>query len=117
MFGDYDVDGATSTAMLARFFAALGRPLPVYIPDRMTEGYGPNAAAMRKLAAAGATVVVTVDCGTTAHEALGAAADAGLDVIVVDHHVAEPHLPRALAWSIRTGSTRTARTAPCARPA
>ncbi len=97
VFGDYDVDGATATAILARFFAALGRPLPVYIPDRMTEGYGPNPAAMRKLAAAGATVVVTVDCGTAAHEALEAAADAGLDVIVIDHHVAESHLPRALA--------------------
>ncbi len=97
VFGDYDVDGATATAILARFFAALGRPLPVYIPDRMTEGYGPNPAAMRKLAAAGTTVVVTVDCGTAAHEALAAAEEAGLDVIVIDHHVAEAHLPPALA--------------------
>jgi single-stranded-DNA-specific exonuclease len=97
VFGDYDVDGATATAILARFFASLGRPLPVYIPDRMTEGYGPNPEAMRKLAAAGATVVVTVDCGTAAFEALEAAADAGLDVIVIDHHVAEARLPPALA--------------------
>ncbi len=97
VFGDYDVDGATATALLARFFAALGRPLPVYIPDRMTEGYGPNPQAMRKLAQAGARVVVTVDCGTAAFEALEAASDAGLDVIVVDHHVAEARLPVAHA--------------------
>ena len=93
VFGDYDVDGATSAALLQRFFRALGQDLRVYIPDRLTEGYGPNVAAMRCLAEEGVKVVVTVDCGTTAHEALGEAVGLGLDVLVVDHHVAEAALP------------------------
>lgn len=97
VFGDYDVDGATSAALLVRYFAALGRPTPVYIPDRLVEGYGPNIAALQKLKADGASVVITVDCGTTAFEPLAGAADAGIDVIVVDHHVAEPRLPAAAA--------------------
>lgn len=97
IFGDYDVDGATSTALLLRFFRAVGaRPL-FHIPDRITEGYGPNTGAMQRLQAAGAAVVITVDCGVTAHEPLAAARDLGLDVIVVDHHVAEPALPPAVA--------------------
>jgi single-stranded-DNA-specific exonuclease len=97
IFGDYDVDGATSSALLARFLAALGVPVRVYIPDRIVEGYGPNAPAMLRLAAENIALVITVDCGTTAFAPLEAAADAGLDVIVVDHHVAEPALPRAVA--------------------
>jgi single-stranded-DNA-specific exonuclease len=97
IFGDYDVDGATSAALLLRFFAAVGAAARVYVPDRLREGYGPNAAALLRLRQEGAAVVVTVDCGTTAHQALGAAAGAGLEVIVVDHHVAEPLLPPALA--------------------
>jgi single-stranded-DNA-specific exonuclease len=97
VFGDYDVDGATSSALLRRFFRACGVEPIVYIPDRLKEGYGPNGAAMRALAAQGARIVITVDCGVTAHEPLEVAADAGLDVIVVDHHVAEPKLPQALA--------------------
>ena len=97
VFGDYDVDGATSAALLKRFLAAAGVPLRVYIPDRLAEGYGPNAPALMRLRAEGVSLVVTVDCGTTAHEALAAAAEAGLDVIVVDHHVAEPRLPRTHA--------------------
>lgn len=97
VFGDYDVDGATSSALLARFFAAVGAGPRVYIPDRLREGYGPNATAMRTLAAEGAKVVITVDCGTLAHAALAVARDAGLDVIVVDHHIAEPTLPPAFA--------------------
>ncbi|MGE3935713.1 MAG: single-stranded-DNA-specific exonuclease RecJ [Rhodospirillaceae bacterium] len=97
VFGDYDVDGATSAALLVRFFAAIGRPLLVHIPDRMREGYGPNAPALLELRRRGATVAVTVDCGTLAYAPLAAAADAGLDVIVVDHHVAEPALPSAVA--------------------
>src|SRR5436305_3197748 len=97
VFGDYDVDGATSAALLLRFFAAVGARASVYVPDRMREGYGPNAPALLRLKAEGAAVVVTVDCGATAHEPLAAAAEAGLDVIVVDHHVTEPLLPRALA--------------------
>ncbi|MBT5667179.1 MAG: single-stranded-DNA-specific exonuclease RecJ [Rhodospirillaceae bacterium] len=97
VFGDYDVDGATSSALLDRFFKAVGSDIAVYIPDRLKEGYGPNATALRKLAENGAKVVITVDCGITAFDALEAGAQAGLDVIVVDHHVAEPRLPRAHA--------------------
>ncbi|HEX3536646.1 MAG TPA: single-stranded-DNA-specific exonuclease RecJ [Stellaceae bacterium] len=97
VFGDYDVDGATSAALLLRFFTAVGARASVYVPDRLREGYGPNAPALLKLKRDGASVVVTVDCGTTAHEPLAAAAEAGLDVIVIDHHVAEPLLPKALA--------------------
>ena len=97
VFGDYDVDGATAAALLLRFFAAVGAHASVYVPDRMREGYGPNAPALLRLKAEGAAVVVTVDCGATAHEPLAAAAEAGLDIIVVDHHVTEPLLPPALA--------------------
>ncbi|MEE9139324.1 MAG: single-stranded-DNA-specific exonuclease RecJ [Alphaproteobacteria bacterium] len=98
VFGDYDVDGATSAALLQRFLTAVGAPARVYIPDRLREGYGPNAAALLALKAEGARVVVTVDCGTSAHGPLEEAAVAGLDVIVVDHHEAEARLPRA--WAV-----------------
>jgi len=97
VFGDYDVDGASAAALLVRFFAALGRSVPVYVPDRIAEGYGPNAAALLKLKASGCAVVVTVDCGTAAHAPLAAAREAGLDVIVIDHHVADAALPDAFA--------------------
>jgi len=97
VFGDYDVDGATASALLTRFFRAVGGRLRVYIPDRLEEGYGPNGAAMERLAGEGASLVVTVDCGTLAYEPLEAAARAGLEVVVVDHHKAETALPRALA--------------------
>ncbi len=92
-FGDYDVDGSVSAALLSDFFGALGRQIRLYIPDRMTEGYGPNIAAMQRLRAEGAAVVITVDCGASAHSALGAARDAGLDVIVLDHHAADRTVP------------------------
>ncbi len=97
VFGDYDVDGATSSALLKRFLAAAGVPLRIYIPDRLTEGYGPNAPAMLRLKAEGVRLVFTVDCGTSAHEALATAKEAGLDVVVLDHHAAEPRLPPAFA--------------------
>ena len=97
IFGDYDVDGATSSALLHRFITAARGKVRVYIPDRQREGYGPNTPALLRLKQEGAAVVVTVDCGITAHVPLAAAADAGLDVIVVDHHVAEPRLPLAVA--------------------
>ena len=97
VFGDYDVDGATSAALLARFFAAIGGRARIYVPDRLREGYGPNTPALLRLHAEGVRVVVTVDCGTNAHPPLAAAAAAGLEVIVVDHHVGEPLLPRAAA--------------------
>ena len=96
IFGDYDVDGATSSAVLFRYLTAAGGRVRIYIPDRQREGYGPNAPALLRLKAEGAGVVVTVDCGVTAHVPLAAAADAGLDVVVIDHHVAEPRLPIAV---------------------
>ena len=97
IFGDYDVDGATSTALMLRYLRAVGGRAGFHIPDRIDEGYGPNAAALERLAGQGASVIVTVDCGTAAFEPLEAARRAGVDVIVVDHHVAEPQLPPALA--------------------
>lgn len=97
VFGDYDVDGATSSALLMRFFGALGITVESYIPDRIKEGYGPNAEALLKLKEGGASVAITVDCGITAFDPLATAADAGLDVVVVDHHKAEERLPRAAA--------------------
>ncbi|NOZ42406.1 MAG: single-stranded-DNA-specific exonuclease RecJ, partial [Alphaproteobacteria bacterium] len=97
VFGDYDVDGATSAALLKRFFAALSQELTVYIPDRITEGYGPNTKALLELKNQGIDLVITVDCGTVAFEPLSAAKAAGLEVIVIDHHQAEPGLPEAVA--------------------
>ncbi len=94
IFGDYDVDGATSSALLVLLLRALGHDARVYIPDRMAEGYGPNAPAMERLAAEGATLIVTVDCGAQAFEAL---AVARCDVIVADHHQCATQLPRAVA--------------------
>ncbi len=97
VFADYDVDGATSAALLERFFRAAGAPLRVYVPDRLKEGYGPTAEALLRLHGEGVSTVITVDCGTTAFSALEAAAGAGLDVVVVDHHISEPRLPMAHA--------------------
>jgi len=97
VFGDYDVDGATSSALLLRFFRSVGGNIGVYIPDRRKEGYGPNVPALVKLKAEGAAVVVTVDCGITAFEPLAEAKRAGLDTIVIDHHMAEIALPEAIA--------------------
>lgn len=97
VFSDYDVDGATSAALLQRFFRAIGQDLTVYIPDRLSEGYGPNGPALQRLRDAGVSLVVTLDCGTTAFEALETAAAAGLEVLVVDHHAADSRLPRAQA--------------------
>ena len=97
IFGDYDVDGATSSALMRRFIEAVGGRTETYIPDRVREGYGPNAPALLELKRGGASVIVTVDCGSTAHAPLAVAQDAGLDVIVIDHHAAEAPLPRAAA--------------------
>ena len=97
VFGDYDVDGATSTALMVRYLRALGIEPQIHIPDRIAEGYGPNAQALEKLRAGGAGLVVTVDCGTTAFDALEGAAASGLDVVVIDHHTAEPRLPKVTA--------------------
>ncbi|MGT2515525.1 single-stranded-DNA-specific exonuclease RecJ [Sphingomonas panni] len=97
IFGDYDVDGATSAALLVRLLRDLGLTARPYIPDRQREGYGPNAPAMLRLASEGATLIVTVDCGAQAFEALAATRDAGVDVLVVDHHQCTTQLPPALA--------------------
>lgn len=97
IFGDYDVDGATSTALLYRYFKQVDLSVDFYIPDRLQEGYGPNIAALRKLHQNGTHLIITVDCGTTSHDPLDAAKTLGLDVIVVDHHIGEPKLPSALA--------------------
>jgi len=97
IFGDYDVDGATSAALLRRFLASVGGRVVVYVPDRMKEGYGPNAPALLRLRSEGVSVAVTTDCGITAHAPLAAAAAAGLDVVVIDHHIGEPEIPRAVA--------------------
>jgi single-stranded-DNA-specific exonuclease len=97
IFGDYDVDGATSSALLRNALTQMGAKARVYIPDRIKEGYGPNAPALLRLKDEGVGVVVTVDCGTTAFDALETATQAGLDMIVVDHHVGEAALPAALA--------------------
>ncbi len=97
VFGDYDVDGATSAALLYRYLSAVSKPPRLYIPDRITEGYGPNAPALLRLHQEGARLVVTVDCGATAYQPLAAAAAAGLDVIVLDHHATEAELPQATA--------------------
>ena len=97
VFADYDVDGASSAAQLVRWFRAMGRELPIYVPDRIIEGYGPSPAAFRRLKDQGAELVITVDCGAAAHDALVAARDMGLDVVVVDHHLMRGEPPPAAA--------------------
>jgi single-stranded-DNA-specific exonuclease len=97
VFGDYDVDGATSAALLVRLLRGLGREPRAYIPDRLMEGYGPSGEALVRLAGEGARLIVTVDCGAQAFEALAMAREAGVDVIVVDHHKCSSALPLALA--------------------
>ncbi len=97
VFGDYDVDGATSVAMLVRYLRLTGLSPLIHIPDRLFEGYGPNVEAIRQLAARGARLLVTVDCGTTSHEPLAEARGLGMDTIVIDHHQADAVLPPALA--------------------
>ena len=97
IFGDYDVDGASSAALLARFFRHQGRDAIVYIPDRLFEGYGPNVEALRTLAGQGARLVVTVDCGSTSFEALAEARTLGVDVVVIDHHELGAERPPAVA--------------------
>ncbi len=97
IFGDYDVDGATSAAVMIRVLRSLGLDPVAYIPDRLTEGYGPSGAALVRLATDGATLIVTVDCGAQAFEALEAARDHGVDILVVDHHKCASALPHAHA--------------------
>lgn len=97
IFGDYDVDGAASAALLARFCRPFGTATEIYIPDRIFEGYGPNRAAIDELIDKGAELIVTVDCGSTSHEALAAARARGVDVVVIDHHQMGSELPDCLA--------------------
>ncbi|MBZ7921548.1 single-stranded-DNA-specific exonuclease RecJ [Ensifer adhaerens] len=93
VFGDYDVDGAASSALMARFLRHFGIDAEIYIPDRIFEGYGPNPTAIEQLIDNGAALIVTVDCGSTSHEALGVAAQRGVDVVVIDHHQVGSALP------------------------
>jgi single-stranded-DNA-specific exonuclease len=97
VFGDYDVDGAASVALIERFLRAHGQPCVTYIPERLTEGYGPTPEALAGLAADGARLILTVDCGTTSATAIAAANAAGAEVIVIDHHQADEALPPAHA--------------------
>ncbi len=97
IFGDYDVDGACSAALLAGFLRACGTPCRIHIPDRIIEGYGPNADAIEALAREGAKLLVAVDCGTASHEPFEVAHGIGLDVVVLDHHQAPEALPRTEA--------------------
>jgi single-stranded-DNA-specific exonuclease len=97
IFGDYDVDGATSAALLARYLRQCGLDPVIHIPDRLFEGYGPNVEAVRSLAERGATFLVCVDCGTTSIEPLQEAKKLGVDVVVIDHHQADEELPPAVA--------------------
>ncbi len=97
IFGDYDVDGACSAALLAQFLDHAGTPRLIHIPDRLIEGYGPNVDAVRALAGQGASLLVTVDCGTTSHDVFREARLLGLDVVVLDHHQAPETLPEAAA--------------------
>ena len=97
VFGDYDVDGATSTTLLSHYLGGIGVPIMPYIPDRMTEGYGPTIPAFEKLIAQGAKLIITVDCGTMAPEPIAYAQSRGVDVVVLDHHLSSGALPIAHA--------------------
>jgi single-stranded-DNA-specific exonuclease len=97
VYGDYDVDGVTSTALLVSVLRKLGGKVDFYVPHRLVEGYGLNEGALAKIAARGTRLVVSADCGVTAVAEVDAAARLGLDVVVIDHHTASQHLPRAVA--------------------
>jgi single-stranded-DNA-specific exonuclease len=97
VLADYDVDGGSSAAQLVRYFRARGRELKIYVPDRMKEGYGPSVLAFERLKEQGVELVITVDCGAAAEAPLNAAADLGLDVIVLDHHLMSGPPPKARA--------------------
>jgi single-stranded-DNA-specific exonuclease len=97
IYGDYDVDGITATAVLSWFFREIGAPIAYYLPHRMREGYGLNAEAIRRLADQGTRILITVDCGITGHDEVQLARRLGMDVIVTDHHQVPPLLPEAVA--------------------
>ena len=95
IFGDYDVDGASATALLANFFNSINVPYEIYIPDRKKEGYGPSAESFKKLIDNGTKLIFTVDCGTLSFDAIDYASNNDIDVIVLDHHQSEINLPKA----------------------
>ena len=97
IFGDYDVDGASSTAILARYFLSINRKIKTYIPDRQTEGYGPNNIGFTNLINNGVKIIFTVDCGTLSFEPINLAQELNVDVIVLDHHQSDIKLPEACA--------------------
>ena len=97
LLADYDVDGATSAALFIRYFSSIERNTVFHVPDRLKEGYGPNLLAIKKLKAKGARIVITLDCGIVAFDTLSQSKKIGMDVLVVDHHMAEPTLPKAVA--------------------
>ena len=97
IFGDYDVDGASSTALLARYFLSINQKIQTYIPDRQTEGYGPNNLGFNNLISNGAKIIFTVDCGTLSFGPINFAQKLNVDVIVLDHHQSDVKLPEACA--------------------
>ncbi len=98
IFGDFDVDGATSSSVICRFLRGVGIDAPIYIPDRLSEGYGPNIDALKQLREQGAEVLLMLDCGTTAFDIVKAGTDLGLQIIILDHHEAEDSLPEC--WHV-----------------
>ena len=97
IFGDYDVDGATSCAVIHNYLKSIGVESEIYIPDRVREGYGPNIEAMKTIAANGTKLLITVDCGTVAFEPLEEAHAQGMDAIVIDHHLGVSDVPKSVA--------------------
>ena len=97
LYGDYDVDGVSSTALLSTFLRQLGHPVETYIPHRLGEGYGLNSAAIEKIAADGTRLLITLDCGITSHAEVSLAQQRGVDVVVVDHHAVPETMPPAIA--------------------
>lgn len=97
IFGDYDVDGATSSALIKKFMHNIGTEIDIYIPDRMKEGYGPTISAMKKLKERGINLIITVDCGSMSHGAIEFATKEGMDVVIIDHHICIEKLPTAQA--------------------
>ena len=97
IFGDYDVDGASSTALLVRYFLHIKQKVKVYIPDRKQEGYGPNIESFNNLIKSGSNIIITVDCGTLSFEPIKIAQEKNVDVIVLDHHQSDTKLPKAFA--------------------
>ena len=97
IFGDYDVDGATSTALLARYFMSINQKIKTYIPDRQSEGYGPSNKGFKNLINLGSKIIFTVDCGTSSFEPITFAQELGVDIIVLDHHQSDIKIPKACA--------------------